>query len=83
MAGGYDEQIKPSSIRDDTHGLHRMLRDSLSRLRENVGGIQDGQAGAGNLAANEFARRQRRGHVMATRDHQRRACDTRQQIAMV
>src|SRR5581483_7905066 len=40
-----------------------------------VGGIENGEAGARNLAANELAGRNWRRHVMAAGDDQRRALD--------
>ena len=41
------------------------------------------RAGAGNLAADELAGRDRRRHVVTPGDHQRRALDLRQQRALV
>jgi hypothetical protein len=41
----------------------------------NMRGVEDGQAGAGNLAADVFAGRDRGRHVMASGDHQRRVLD--------
>ncbi len=45
--------------------------------------VEKGQAGAGYLAADKFAGRNRRRHVVASRDHQRRALDPGQQLALV
>ena len=45
--------------------------------------IEDGHAGAGNPAAHEFGVRDRRRHVVAAGDDQRRAFDPGQQFALV
>ena len=46
-------------------------------------GVEDRQARAGDLAADEFAGRDRRRHVMTPGDHQRRAFDFGQECALI
>src|SRR3954451_14187961 len=48
-----------------------------------MGGVEDGHAGAWDLAADEFAGRYRRRRVVAAGNHQRRVLDIGQQGALV
>src|SRR5205085_11475690 len=49
----------------------------------NMRGVEDGQAGAGDLAADQFAARDWRCHVMPSGDHQGRAFYPGQKFALV
>src|SRR5258708_17994793 len=49
----------------------------------NMRGVENGETGAGNLAADEFAGRDRGCHVVASGDHQGRAVDLPQQRTLV
>src|SRR5690348_5633403 len=48
-----------------------------------VGGIENGEVGAGNLAADQFTGGDRGRHVLTAGDHQRRALDLWQQFALI
>ena len=72
----------------------RMFRDGASEYEingesvrlldvRNMRGIEDGEARAGDPAADQFAGGNRRCHVMAAGDHQCRALDFGQELALV
>src|SRR6202011_459569 len=65
---------------ESDHGVGEGVR--LFDIR-NMRGVEDRQAGAGNPAADEFAVRDRRRHVVASGNHQRRTFDFRQELALI